>query len=217
MTSDSPLKVLVVDDQPLFAQSVVAAIAAVEDLACIAVGSNGAEAVRLAAQHHPDVVLLDHRMPVMDGIEATRRILAGTEPPKVIILTLLDDEETFHASLLAGVSGFLLKTATAAEITQAIRVVATGEAILSPELITTVLAGYRRTLLTAAGQRLRLSARETALLRVIGEGLNNSEIAERLFYSPATVKTYVSRLLTRTGARDRAQLVVIAYQQGLMN
>lgn len=181
----------------------------------VGVARDGVQALELVAGTEPDVALMDLRMPHLDGIETTRRIVASSTV-QVLALTSWSDDELFHAALAAGVSGFLLKTATREEIVHAVRQVNGGESILSPGLVTRVLSRYRASLAPDPGVD-NLSDREISLLRLVGEGLSNDEIAMRLFLSPASVKTYVSRLLSRTGCRDRAQLVRLAFLAKLVH
>ncbi|MED7931914.1 response regulator transcription factor [Nonomuraea sp. LP-02] len=218
--SSPPVRVLLVEDQVLIRDSLKVLIDATPGLAAVGEAGTGAEAVLLARRHRPDVVLMDVRMPDMDGIEATRRIYAdpACAGVRVLILTTFDLDEYVYASLRAGASGFLLKSATAAELLAAIRVVASGEALLAPtvtrRLITEFLRGPHPT------QDVRglddVTPREREVLALIGRGMSNAEIAEHLHLTVGTVKTHIGRLLAKLQARDRAQLVIAAYEGGLI-
>ena len=215
------IKVLLADDQELVRAGFRMLLDVEEDIAVAGEAADGAQAVKLARETRPDVVLMDIRMPILDGIEATRRIAStpGLESVRVLILTTYDTDAHVFDALEAGASGFLLKDSGPAELLQGIRVVAAGEALLAPRitrrLISQVTAA--RTAHRAAEERLSvLTAREKEVLACVGRGLSNEEIAAELTLSPATARTHVSRAMTKLSARDRAQLVVIAYQTGLI-
>jgi DNA-binding NarL/FixJ family response regulator len=185
----------------------------------VASAADGAEAVTLSAQHRPDVVLMDVRMPVMDGIEATRQIAAATENgPRILILTTFDLDDYVYDALQAGASGFLLKDVPAESLFDAVRVIAGGEALLAPTITRRLIAEFAR----LRPRQVRpealseLTPRETEILGLVAEGLSNREIAERLVLSDETVKTHVSHVLRKLGLRDRAQAVVVAYETGLV-
>lgn len=183
--------------------------------------STGKAAVDLARSQRPDVVLMDIRMPVMDGIQATRQIASDPAPPdvKVLILTTFDSDEYVFDGLRAGASGFLVKDTEPAELLHAIRVIDAGEALLSPSVTRRLIADYaRRPQLSGTDVRQldELTAREREVMTLVAHGLSNEQIARQLVLSPATAKTHVSRTMIKLGARDRAQLVVIAYQSGLV-
>lgn len=225
-TDDAPhdpspsVRVLLAEDQVLIRDSFKLLIDATPGLTTVGEAGTGAEAVLLARRLRPDVVLMDVRMPDMDGIEATRRICAdpACAGTRVLILTTFDLDEYVYASLRAGASGFLLKSTTAGELLAAIGVVASGEALLAPtvtrRLITEFLQGSPPT--PAVRDLGGITQREREVLTLIGRGMSNSEIAEHLHLSVGTVKTHVGRLLAKLRARDRAQLVIAAYEGGLI-
>lgn len=214
------VRVLLAEDQVLIRDSLKLLIDTAPGLTAVAEAGTGAEAVLLARRHRPDVVLMDVRMPDMDGIEATRRICAdpACAGARVLILTTFDLDEYVYASLRAGASGFLLKSATATELLAAVRVVASGEALLAPtvtrRLISEFLHGPRPA--PATRDLNDITQREREVLALIGKGMSNSEIAEHLHLTVGTVKTHISRLLAKLQARDRAQLVIAAYEGGLI-
>jgi len=212
--------VVIADDQALVRGGFRVLVDTAADMAVLGEAGDGTEAVALARQHHPDVVLMDVRMPVLDGIEATRQIkqdddIAGV---KVLIVTTFDLDEYVYAGLRAGASGFLLKDTSPEKLLDGIRVVASGEALLAPtatrRLIEAFTARRDEPALAAADALEALTDREREVLREVARGLSNTEIAERLHMSAATAKTHVSRLLMKLAARDRAQLVVVAYETG---
>ncbi|MFE9997485.1 response regulator [Streptomyces avermitilis] len=216
--------VLIVDDQPLQRFGFRMLLETVPDTDVVGEAAHGAEAVRQAAQLRPDVVLMDVRMPGMDGIEATRRIVATGGRSHVLVLTTFDLDEYAHAALRAGASGFLLKDARPEELLAGIRAVAAGDAVIAPALTRRLLDAYAHHLPNrrAPGSepdtdpRLRsLTDREREILVAIGQGWSNGEIAARLVLSESTVKTHVGRVLAKLGARDRVQAVIFAYDMGL--
>ena len=214
------IRVAVADDQALFRAGFRVLVEPEDDLELVGEAADGAAAVALARQARPDVVLMDVRMPVLDGIEATRVIAAdqGVAGVRVVILTTYELDEYVFEGLRAGASGFLVKDTEPGELLHAIRVVAAGEALLSPGVTRRLIAEFaaqpgRR----AMPPELRvLTEREREVMALVAEGLSNQEIAEGLVVSPATVRTHLSRAMTKLGARDRAQLVVFAYQSGLV-
>ena len=214
------IRVLVVDDQALVRAGFEALVESADDLLVVGSAANGAEAVELARSASPDVVLMDIRMPVMDGLEAAARILAdpGTTA-RVLMLTTFDLDEYVYAALKSGASGFMLKDTPPVELLEGIRVVARGDALLSPGVTRHLIEAFvrRPAGITAPPAALEgLTERETEVLVLIARGLSNTEIGEQLFVSPATVKTHISRLLMKLDARDRAQLVVLSYETGLV-
>jgi DNA-binding NarL/FixJ family response regulator len=221
-----PTRVLLADDQALIRAGFRVLLEAADDVTVVGEAVNGGQAVSLARELRADVVLMDIRMPEVDGLEATRRIAADDDLAgvKVIILTTFETDDYVYQALRAGASGFLVKDCEPEDLIRAIRVVARGEALLSPSVTRRLidnLAGQGRVAGRAArpvpGHDLaRLTEREREILCLVAEGLSNDEIAARLYLSPLTTKTHVSRVLTKLDARDRAQLVVIAYESGLV-
>ncbi|MFF8637070.1 response regulator [Streptomyces pilosus] len=218
--------VLIADDQPLQRFGFRMLLESQDDLTVLGEASNGGEAVRMTAELHPDVVLMDIRMPGTDGIEATRRIVASGDRTRVLILTTFDLDEYAHAGLRAGASGFLIKDAHPEELLSGIRSVATGDAVVAPSLTRRLLDAYAHRLPAgsatagaAPDEDPRLSTlteREREILTVIGKGWTNTEIAGRLHLAESTVKTHVGRILAKTGSRDRIQAVILAYDTKLV-
>ena len=213
--------VLVVDDQELV-RAGLRAILEASGVDVVGEAADGAAAVELAGDLQPDVVLMDVRMPVLDGIEATRRIRSGGEPaPRVLVLTTFDLDEYVFEALRAGASGFLLKDAPRAELLRAIEVIAEGEALLAPTATRRLVEDFARRRATSPPVSARsldvLTPRERDVLELIARGLSNGEIADRLVVGEATVKTHVGRVLAKLGLRDRVQAVIRAYEVGLVN
>ena len=206
--------VVVVDDQELV-RTGFAMILERAGIEVLGHAGSGEEGVTLALAQRPDVVLMDVRMPGMDGIEATRRLAAEPDPPRVLVLTTFDLDEHVFAAVEAGASGFLLKDVAPDDLAHAVRVVARGEAMLAPALIRRLLDRFSRPT-SARAPAVPLSERETAVARLVARGRSNAEIAAELFLSEATVKTYVSRLFTKLDVRDRVQVAVWAYESGLV-
>jgi DNA-binding NarL/FixJ family response regulator len=212
-------RVVVVDDQEVVRAAFGALLATQPDFVVAGTAADGAEAVRLCAEHHPDVVLMDVRMPVMDGIEATRRIVTAEPRPRVLVLTTFDLDEHVYDALEAGASGFLLKDVTAERLFDAVRVVAAGDSLLAPGITRRLVAEFARLrsrTSTPSTTLAPLTPREREVLLLVAEGLSNPEIATRLVVGEETVKTHVSRVLTKLGLRDRTQAVVLAYESGLV-
>jgi len=213
------IKVLIADDQALVRSGFRMILESRDDLEVVGEASDGEQAIRLAEQTRPDVVLMDVRMPGLDGVAATARLTAAALPPKVIILTTYDLEEPLYAALRAGASGFLLKDVRPADLVEAIRVVAGGDALLAPTATRRLLDRFLVTDVTPAapaGSLDRLTEREREVLTLLARGSSNAEIAERLVVTEATVKTHVSAILRKLGVRDRVQAVVLAYDLGLV-
>ncbi len=216
------IRVLLADDQALIRAGFRVLLDSAEDIEVIAEATDGAQAVTLARQHRADVVLMDIRMPNVDGLEASRQIsadesLAGV---KVLILTTFESDEYVYEALQAGASGFLVKDTEPADLLQAVRIIARGDALLSPTVTRRLIADIaaRRPPRTTMHPALsELTGREREMMGLVATGLSNDEIAGQLYLSPLTVKTHVSRAMLKLGARDRAQLVVIAYQSGLVS
>ena len=217
-------RVILADDQAMIRAGISMLLDAEDGIEVVGTAENGLEAVELARQEKPDLVIMDVRMPVMDGIEATRRIVhensENTSMVKVLVLTTFDEDDAVYGALRAGASGFLLKHAAPNELPQAIRRVAEGESWIDPKVagkVISALAGMNQAMGATSKALDVLTAREKEVLALMANGLSNAEISAKLFLSPATVKTHVSRILLRTGSRDRAQAVVLAYRSGLMH
>ena len=215
------IRVMIADDQALLRAGFRWLLSTVEDFEVVGEASNGAEAVEQAAVLRPDVILMDVRMPKMDGLEATRRILDGAPPETthVLILTTFDLDEYVYEGLRAGASGFVLKDIEPAELIEAVRIVAHGDALLAPSVTRRLIAEFanRPSPSTAVPAAIKeLTEREREVLVQIARGLSNDEIASKLVIAPATAKTHVSRIMSKLEARDRAQLVVIAFESGLV-
>jgi DNA-binding NarL/FixJ family response regulator len=216
------IRVALADDQELVRAGFRTLIESADDLQVVGEAADGEEAVRLVRNRIPDVVLMDVRMPRLDGIEATKQIydLSGTENVRVLVLTTFDLDEYVHAALRAGASGFLLKDASPAELLNAIRVIHEGDALLAPSITRRLIEDFTRRSRpekTPESVLQALTERELEVLTLVARGLSNAEIGDELVVSHATAKTHVSRVLTKLGARDRAQLVVIAYETGLVS
>ena len=213
-------RVLVVDDEALLRTAFSSLIDAEDDLEVVGEAVDGSDAVEQASRLSPDVVVMDVRMPVMDGIEATRQItsLETAKPARVLILTTFDLDEYVFEALRAGASGFALKSRPLEELLSAIRVIAAGEALLAPSVTRRLIARFADRVAPARAPREldSLTEREREVLALVARGLSNAELAEALHVSVPTAKTHVSRVLTKLGARDRTQLVVIAYESGVV-
>ena len=215
------IRALVADDQQAVRAGLAALLDTQDDITVVATAADGEEAVLESREHRPDIVLMDIRMPVLDGIAATRQICAGAGDagPRVLVLTTFDLDEYVYDALQAGASGFLLKDAPPESLFEAVRVVAAGDALLAPVVTRRLIAEFAR---LRPSQRTRpedlnvLTRRETEILSLVAAGLSNHEIADRLVLSNETVKTHVSHVLRKLGLRDRAQAVVAAYESGLV-
>jgi DNA-binding NarL/FixJ family response regulator len=214
------ISVAVVDDQDVVRSGFAALLRTQPDFEIVGVAGDGAAALELCRERTPDVVLMDVRMPTMDGIEATRRImLEEGARSRILVLTTFDLDEYVYEALAAGASGFLLKDATAEELFEAVRVVAAGDALLSPRVTRRLIhefARHRPTTRVTPEALRELTPRETEVLRLVAEGLSNAEIADRLMVSEETVKTHVGHVFAKLRIRDRAQAVVVAYESGLV-
>ncbi|APY85585.1 DNA-binding response regulator [Streptomyces alfalfae] len=214
------VRVLLVDDQPLVRAALAMVITDAPDIEVVGEASSGEEAVRRCAELLPDVVVMDIRMPGMDGVEATRRITSGPSPAHVVVLTTFDDDDYVYGALRAGAAGFLVKDMALDDILAALRVVASGDGLIAPSVTRRLIkefagrpgAGPPRAV-TVKG----ITDREREVLTLVGRGLSNTEIAEELCLSVATAKTYLTRLLAKLNARDRVQLVILAYESGLVS
>ncbi|WP_330313573.1 response regulator transcription factor [Streptomyces sp. NBC_00523] len=215
----SVIRVLLADDQPLVRAALRMVMADTPDIDVVGEAGTGEEAVRLAARLAPDVVVMDIRMPGMDGIEATERITAQGGEAHVVVLTTFDDDDYVYGALRAGAAGFLVKDMALDDILAAVRVVASGDALIAPSVTRRLIKEFAARPSPSAPAPAPLTAitdREREVLVLVGCGLSNAEIAERLVISVATAKTYLTRLLAKLGARDRVQLVIIAYEAGLV-
>jgi DNA-binding NarL/FixJ family response regulator len=213
----SAIRVLLADDQALVREGFRHIIDAREDLEVVGEANDGREAIALAEGAHPHVILMDVRMPVLDGIEATRRLVASGHPARIVILTTFDLDEAVFGALRAGASGFMLKDIRAAELVSAIRLVARGEALLAPTVTRRLLDRFADALPGEPPRSMdELTPREVEVLRLVARALTNAEIAERLTLTEATVKSHVSAILRKLGLRDRVQAVVAAYDAGLV-
>jgi DNA-binding NarL/FixJ family response regulator len=220
-TPPAAIKIIVADDHQVVRAGFAALLDTQPDFTVAGTASDGAQAVRMTRQLRPDVVLMDVRMPVMDGIEATKQLAgAGRGGPRILILTTFDLDEYVYDALCAGASGFLLKDVTAERLFDAVRVVAAGEALLAPTVTRRLITEFARLRPRAGDQPAAalatLTPRETEVLRLVAEGLSNPEIAARLQVTDETVKTHVSRVLSKLGLRGRTQAVVTAYESGLV-
>jgi DNA-binding NarL/FixJ family response regulator len=216
------IRVLLCDDQALVRSGFRMILEARPDLQVVGEAEDGAQAVSLARQTQPDVILMDVRMPNLDGVEATRQIVAAGSPARILVLTTYDLDDYVYAAIRAGASGFLLKDVQPDQLAEAIRVIAAGEALLAPSVTRRLLGQFARALPGPRASRASpaslsaLTERETEVLRLLAAGLSNAELAGRLYISEATVKSHVSSLLRKLGLRDRVQAVILAYDTGLV-
>jgi DNA-binding NarL/FixJ family response regulator len=214
-----PIRVLLADDQQLVRSGFRMMLEAEQDIVVVGEAADGEEVLSLAHELHPDVTLMDLRMPRMDGIEATTRITGGDPPPitRVLVVTTFDADEYVYAALRAGASGFLLKDAPPDELATAVRVIASGDALLAPSVTRRLIEEFARTRPRVEPSELEsLTDRELEVLRLVARGLSNSEIATELTIGETTVKTHVGNVLMKLGLRDRAQAVVVAYESGFV-
>ena len=213
------VRVLIADDQGMVRSGFTTLLNSEPDIEVVGEAVNGQEAVTRAIQLRPDVILMDVRMPVLDGLQATRQITAMDDAPRVLVLTTFDLDDYVYQALRWGASGFLLKDASARELAEAVRVVAAGDALLSPSVTRRLIAEFARMGAPRGPSRKTLkdlTERETEVLALVAQGLSNAEIAGRLVVAEQTVKTHVSRVLMKLGLRDRTQAVVLAYETGLI-
>ncbi|MFF7599689.1 response regulator [Streptomyces mirabilis] len=216
-----PIRVVLADDQQLIRTALRMVIADIEDVEVVGEAADGEEAVTRTEELRPDVVVMDIRMPGVDGIEATRRITTGAGESRIVVLTTFDDDDYVYGALRAGASGFLVKDMALDDIIGAIRVVAAGDALIAPSVTRRLIQDFTSARSSEPARPRRdltaITDREREVLTLVGTGLSNTEIAERLFISVATAKTYLTRLLSKLDARDRVQLVIIAYEAGLVS
>jgi DNA-binding NarL/FixJ family response regulator len=212
------IRVVVVDDQHLVRTGFRMILEAEDDIAVVGEATDGIEAVEVVERANADVVLMDIRMPRLDGIEATSRITAAANPPRVLVLTTFDLDEYVHAALRAGASGFLLKDTPAEQLVEAIRIIAEGDAVVAPSVTRRLIEAFTKGAnITPPDSLNDLTERETEVLHLVAKGRSNAEIARDLILGEATVKTHVGRMLMKLGLRDRVQAVVFAYETGLIS
>ncbi|WP_405782801.1 response regulator [Streptomyces sp. NBC_00859] len=212
-----PISVLLVDDEPLVRAGLRAVLETQGDIQVVGEASDGAAVVPLVRQLRPDVIAMDVRMPLLDGIEATRAVLRTVrQPPKILVVTTFENDEYVYRALRAGADGFLLKRARPAEIVHAVRLIAEGESLLFPAAVRSLAAEYGNNAARKALDRAALTEREAAVLRLMARGLTNAEIAGQLIVGTETVKSHVSAVLAKLGARDRTQAVIAAYESGFV-
>ncbi|MBD2895166.1 Transcriptional regulatory protein LiaR [Actinomadura sp. RB99] len=215
----SAVRIFIADDQAVVRAGFSALMGTQPDFEVIGTAGDGAETVRLCRQLRPDVIVMDIRMPGMDGIEATQQLASAANAPRILIITTFDLDEYVYEALRAGASGFLLKDVTAERLFDAVRVIAAGEALLAPAITRRLIDEFSRLRPQApagSGAFAALTPRETEVLRLVAEGLSNPEIAAQLVVTEETVKTHVSRILSKLGLRDRTQAVIAAYENGLI-
>ncbi len=221
MTAPPPVRIVIVDDQQVVRDGFASLLETQPDFTVVGTASDGVEGVQICRERRPDVVVMDVRMPGMDGIEATSQLIgSGADGPRILILTTFDLDEYVYDALRAGASGFLLKDVTAERLFDAVRVIAAGDALLAPAITRRLISEFAHLRHTpdapSAAALAALTPRETEVLRLVAEGLSNQEIAARLVVTEETVKTHVSRVLSKLGLRDRTQAVVTAYESGLV-
>jgi DNA-binding NarL/FixJ family response regulator len=214
------IRVMVADDQGMVRSGFSVLLNAQDDIEVIGEAVNGKEAIERAADLQPDVILMDVRMPVLDGLQATREITAMPDPPKILVLTTFDLDDYVYEALRSGASGFLLKDASADELANAVRLVAAGDALLAPGVTRRLIAEFARMGAPRSPSRKQLEGlteRESEVLALVARGMSNGEIAGHLVVADQTIKTHVSRILMKLGLRDRTQMVVLAYESGIVH
>jgi len=221
MTAPPPVRIVIVDDQQVVRDGFASLLETQPDFIVVGTASDGVEGVQICRERRPDVVVMDVRMPGMDGIEATSQLIgSGADGPRILILTTFDLDEYVYDALRAGASGFLLKDVTAERLFDAVRLIAAGDTLLAPAITRRLISEFAHLRHTpdapSAAALAALTPRETEVLRLVAEGLSNQEIAARLVVTEETVKTHVSRVLSKLGLRDRTQAVVTAYESGLV-
>ncbi|MER5991192.1 response regulator transcription factor [Streptomyces viridosporus] len=217
MTGPSPIRVVLADDERMVRTALRAILSAEPDLEVVGEAATGAEAVSVVRDRRPDVVLMDVRMPLVDGIRATERILADPgEAPRIVVVTTFENDSYVYDALRAGAAGFLLKRTDADTLVGAVRLVARSDTLLFPAAVRTLATEHARTSPAPPAWVARLTGRESEVLRHVAAGLTNAEIARRMEVGPATVKTHVASVLAKTGARDRTQAVIAAYEAGFL-
>ncbi|GHH03782.1 response regulator transcription factor [Streptomyces lanatus] len=218
MTTSPTVRIVLADDERMVRTALRAILSVEPDLEVVGEASTGAEAVSVVRERRPDVVLMDVRMPEIDGIRATEQILATlTDPPRIVVVTTFENDSYVYDALRAGAAGFLLKRAEADALVQAVRLVSRTDTLLFPSAVRALAAEHARAYLTPPPWVARLTARESDVLRLMARGLTNAEIARRMDVGPATVKSHVAAVLAKTGTRDRTQAVIAAYEAGFMN
>jgi DNA-binding NarL/FixJ family response regulator len=210
------IRIVTADDQELIRDALRTIVGREPDLEVVGEATDGDEVIAAVREHRPDIVLMDIRMPGRDGIDATRVVLAESDPPKVLMLTTFDLDEYVHACLRAGASGFLLKDTPPADIVAAVRAAHAGDATLSPAVTQRLITSYVRAPAPGAELPVALTEREADVLRAIARGLSNAEVASELYVGQTTVKTHVTSILAKLGVRDRLQAVILAYESGLV-
>ncbi|POX46767.1 DNA-binding response regulator [Streptomyces sp. Ru71] len=216
--SSEPIRIVLADDERMVRTALHAILSAEEDLEVVGEAATGAEAVAVVRDRRPDVVLMDVRMPGIDGIRATEQLLATLDdPPRVVVVTTFENDSYVYDALRAGAAGFLLKRADADTLVQAVRLVARSDTLLFPSAVRTLAAAHARARPAPAAWVRRLTEREGEVLRLMASGLTNAEIARRMGVGPATVKTHVASVLAKTGTRDRTQAVIAAYEAGFLS